>query len=61
MKRKIIEKIRSGNSAEYALKEVILEYAEKFHAMQDVYMSEREADVLDIGRRVLGASGGRFG
>lgn len=53
LKQKVSEKIRSGNSAEYALKKVILDYAEKFHAMHDVYLRERAADVMDIGRRVL--------
>jgi phosphotransferase system, enzyme I, PtsP len=53
LKRKIVDKIREGASAEYALKQVILEYAEKFSSMQDAYLKERLVDVLDIGRRVL--------
>jgi phosphotransferase system, enzyme I, PtsP len=53
LKRKIIERIRRGTTAEYALKETILEYVNKFSAIQDVYLKERASDVLDIGRRVL--------
>jgi phosphotransferase system enzyme I (PtsP) len=53
LKRKIIDRIRKGTNAEYALKKVILEYAEKFSAMQDAYLKERATDVLDVGRRVL--------
>jgi len=54
LKRKIKAQIDSGKCAEYALKQVILEYVENFRGMEDAYLSERAADVLDIGRRVLG-------
>ncbi|MCF8110316.1 MAG: phosphoenolpyruvate--protein phosphotransferase [Desulfobacteraceae bacterium] len=54
LKKRIIDKIRSGRCAEFALKQVILEYVETFRNMDDAYLSERAADVLDIGRRVLG-------
>ncbi|MCF8095590.1 MAG: phosphoenolpyruvate--protein phosphotransferase [Desulfobacteraceae bacterium] len=54
LKSRIIEHIRSGRCAEFALKQVILEYVETFRNMDDAYLSERAADVLDIGRRVLG-------
>ncbi|MCU0599104.1 MAG: phosphoenolpyruvate--protein phosphotransferase [Desulfobacterales bacterium] len=53
LKRKIIDRIRKGVIAEYALKKAVLEYAEKFSAMQDAYLKERATDILDIGRRVL--------
>ncbi len=53
LKNKIKEKIASGNCAEYALKQVIMAYVEKFRAVEDPYLSERAADILDIGRRVL--------
>ncbi len=53
LKKKIIAKINGNLSAEYALKKVILEYANMFKSMDDPYLSERSADILDIGRRVL--------
>ncbi|MFP4571445.1 MAG: phosphoenolpyruvate--protein phosphotransferase [Desulfobacterales bacterium] len=54
LKSRITEHIRSGRCAEFALKQVILQYVETFRNMDDAYLSERAADVLDIGRRVLG-------
>jgi phosphotransferase system, enzyme I, PtsP len=54
LKHKIISLIKGKVSAEYALKQVIMEYVEMFRKMEDVYLSERAADILDIGRRVLG-------
>lgn len=54
LKSRIFEQIRSGRCAEFALKQVILEYVETFRNMDDAYLSERAADVRDIGRRVLG-------
>lgn len=54
LKRRISERIRNGDCAEYALREVIFEYVDMFRGMDDPYLSERGADVMDIGRRVLG-------
>lgn len=54
LKRKIISRIETGRCAEFSLKLVIMEYVEMFRSMEDAYLSERAADVLDIGRRVLG-------
>ncbi|VVS91417.1 phosphoenolpyruvate--protein phosphotransferase [Desulfoluna spongiiphila] len=53
LKKKIVEKIGGKVSAEYALKQVITAYAKMFKSMDDPYLSERSADILDIGRRVL--------
>lgn len=53
LKKKIIAKIEEKVSAEYALKKVITAYVKMFKSMEDPYLSERAADVLDIGRRVL--------
>jgi phosphotransferase system enzyme I (PtsP) len=53
LKRKLFDRIASGSSAEYALKQVIFEYVDAFRGFSDAYLSERAADVLDIGRRVL--------
>lgn len=54
LRKNIIAKIQKGDSAEYALKQIIMEQVELFEAMEDPYLSERSADVLDIGLRVLG-------
>jgi len=53
LRRKIIAHIKEKISAEYALKQVILDYANMFKAFNDLYLSERSTDILDIGRRVL--------
>ncbi len=54
LRKKIDSVIHAGMSAEYALKQAITEYVEMFRQMEDAYLSERSADVADIGRRVLG-------
>ena len=54
LKNKITMKIKSSVSAEYALKNVVFEYVDMFKSMDNAYLSERSADILDIGRRVLG-------
>ncbi len=54
LRGKVISKIKDGDCAEYALKQVIMEHVELFESMDDPYLSERSADVLDIGRRILG-------
>ena len=53
LRNKIIAKINDHLNAEYALKQVIFEYVNMFKSMDDSYLSERSADILDIGRRVL--------
>lgn len=53
LREKIKARINQGQSAEYSLKQVVLEYVNLFKAMNDPYLSERYADVMDIGRRVL--------
>lgn len=53
LRKKIIAKINDHLSAEYALKKVIITYTDMFKSMDDSYLSERSADILDIGRRVL--------
>ncbi len=53
LKRKLFDRIASGQCAEYALKQVIFGYVDIFRGFSDSYLSERAADVLDIGRRVL--------
>jgi phosphotransferase system enzyme I (PtsP) len=53
LQHKIRTRIESGRCAEYALKEVIFEYVEMFRSMEDPYLNDRSADILDIGQRVL--------
>jgi len=50
---KIINEIQKYSNAEYALKKVIFEYTKVFKSMNDPYLIERSADIIDIGRRVL--------
>lgn len=49
----VTERIRQNICAPYAWSEVILEHELKFSSMDDPYLSERAADVRDLGRRVL--------
>jgi len=47
------EKIRSGQSAQYAWSQVILEHVSIFSRMDDAYLRERATDIRDLGSRVL--------
>lgn len=49
----VAAKIRLGHAAPYAWSEVILEHVRTFSSMSDTYLSERAADVRDLGSRVL--------
>ena len=51
--KKITTHVKSGRSAEYALKLVVQEYVERFHDMDDPYLRERGADIENVGRWVL--------
>lgn len=46
-------RIRAGNWAQGALREVIAEHTQAFAAMEDAYLRERMADVRDLGLRIL--------
>ncbi len=48
-----IEIIRSGQWAPGALRRTILEHAQVFESMDDIYLRERASDIRDLGRRVL--------
>jgi phosphotransferase system enzyme I (PtsP) len=48
-----VGRIRNGNWAPGALREVIDEHARVFDAMDDPYLRERASDVRDLGRRIL--------
>lgn len=49
----VAERIRAGNWAQGALRQVIEEHVRNFEMMDDEYLRERAADVRDLGRRVL--------
>ncbi|MCD6060641.1 MAG: signal transduction protein [Moraxellaceae bacterium] len=49
----IEDRIRAGNWAQGALREVIEDHMQAFAAMEDAYLRERMADVRDIGLRIL--------
>ncbi len=54
IKQDIIALIEEGHWAPYALRKIIKRQVHKFEAMEDPYLRERSADLLDLGRRVLG-------
>jgi phosphotransferase system enzyme I (PtsP) len=49
----IRDRVRRGQWAQGALKQVIREHVRRFDAMEDAYLRERGADVEDLGLRVL--------
>lgn len=49
----IEDRIRAGNWAQGALREVIETHMQAFAAMDDAYLRERMADVRDLGLRIL--------
>lgn len=49
----VVDKIRLGNWAQGALREVIKAHIREFDAMDDPYLRERATDIRDLGRRVL--------
>lgn len=54
MRNKIVAYIRQKYAAEYALKEVILDYVRQFSRMEDPYLRERGFDIENVGKRILG-------
>ena len=48
-----INRIRSGQWAQAALRDTIAEHVKQFDAMEDAYLRERAIDIKDLGRRVL--------
>lgn len=49
----IMERVRAGNWAQGALRQVIEEHMQAFASMDDPYLRERMADVKDLGLRIL--------
>ncbi|MGB2680039.1 MAG: phosphoenolpyruvate--protein phosphotransferase [Candidatus Competibacter sp.] len=48
-----LDRIQAGNWAPGALRATVLEYADIFAEMDDPYLKERSADILDLGQRLL--------
>jgi len=53
LRYKVISYIKQKFAAEYALKEVILDYVRVFSNMEDPYLRERGFDIENVGRRIL--------
>ncbi|MGB0205981.1 MAG: phosphoenolpyruvate--protein phosphotransferase [Neptuniibacter sp.] len=49
----VIARIKNGNWAQGALREVVTEHVRQFSMMDDPYLRERATDIKDLGRRVL--------
>lgn len=49
----VIARIREGQWAQGALRQVTLEYVRHFEMMGDTYLAERAVDIKDLGHRVL--------
>jgi phosphotransferase system enzyme I (PtsP) len=48
-----LERIHAGNWAPGALRATVMEYANIFVEMDDPYLRERAADIIDLGQRLL--------
>ncbi len=46
-------RIRDGNWAQGALRQVVMQYVGHFQLMEDVYLRERATDIIDLGTRIL--------
>ncbi|MDX1635545.1 MAG: phosphoenolpyruvate--protein phosphotransferase [Marinobacter sp.] len=49
----VVNRIREGNWAQGALKQVVQQYVRHFEMMGDLYLRERAVDIRDLGRRLL--------
>jgi phosphotransferase system enzyme I (PtsP) len=52
--REVLRKIRKGQWAQGALRQVIQDHVSRFEVMEDSYLRERGNDIKDIGVRILG-------
>lgn len=52
-RRKISDGIEAGYTAAAALKQVVLQYLENFNRMDDPYLRQRGADIVDAGQQIL--------
>ncbi|WP_091815459.1 phosphoenolpyruvate--protein phosphotransferase [Marinobacter mobilis] len=49
----VVNRIRDGQWAQGALKQVVQQYVRHFEMMDDLYLRERAVDIRDLGRRLL--------
>jgi phosphotransferase system enzyme I (PtsP) len=49
----VVQKIRQGQWAQGALRQVVQQHIRAFEAMEDPYLRERATDIRDLGRRIL--------
>lgn len=49
----VCARIREGNWAQGALRQVVMQYVGHFQMMEDVYLRERATDIIDLGTRIL--------
>jgi phosphotransferase system enzyme I (PtsP) len=52
-KKQVVAEIRSGYTAEYALKKTIELHIQRFLTIDDLYLRERSKDIEDLGRQIL--------
>ena len=52
-RRKICDRIDAGYTAAAALKQVVMQYLGHFNQMEDPYLRQRGADIVDAGKQVL--------
>lgn len=50
---KVADRIGMGDKAEYALKQVVMEYVDIFSNVDDPYLQDRGQDIVDVGENVL--------
>ncbi len=53
LRNRVVETIRKGYAAEFALKETVLEYTKVFSRIEDPYLRERGHDIEIVGKRIL--------
>ncbi|HDU2629058.1 TPA: phosphoenolpyruvate--protein phosphotransferase [Yersinia enterocolitica] len=53
LKRELFAQIDAGSVAEWAVKQVVEQFAAQFASLQDTYMRERASDVRALGQRLL--------
>jgi len=51
--KEVVDKIKTGWTAESALKQIIDNYVIQFEALEDHYLRERASDIRDLGNRLL--------
>ncbi|WP_339387113.1 phosphoenolpyruvate--protein phosphotransferase [Vibrio caribbeanicus] len=53
LRKDLKSKIQKGNRADWALRQVIESYSNRFASMSDVYLRERAQDLRELGQRLL--------